>query len=129
MNRSITASEIEERLRKTGGTAFRCENAAVRVDEGLALAASAVNALRRDGLSALEAARTAPPERRELALPVLPELDCSADMPQFTVSVVNAAQLTGGLLDLHPARTYVPLELTADIPATCAPMMPTEMRV
>ena len=116
-NRSITASEIEERLRKTGGTAFRCENAAVRVDEGLALAASAVNALRRDGLSALEAARTAPPERRELALPVLPELDCSADMPQFTVSVVNAAQLTGGLLDLHPARTYVPLELMADFPA------------
>ena len=116
-NRSITASEIEERLRKTGGTAFRCENAVVRVDEGLALAASAVNALRRDGLSALEAARTAPPERRELALPVLPELDCSADMPQFTVSVVNAAQLTGGLLDLHPARTYVPLELMADFPA------------
>ena len=50
-------------------------------------------------------------------MPVLPELDCSADMPQFTVSVVNAAQLTGGLLDLHPARTYVPLELMADFPA------------
>ena len=116
-NWAITAAEIEERLKKTGGTAFRCESAAVRVDEGLALAASAVNALRRDGLSALEAARTAPPERRELALPVLPELDCSADMPQFTVSVVNAAQHNGGLLDLHPAMTYVPLELMADFPA------------
>ena len=116
-NRSITAPEIEERLKKTGGTAFRCEIADVRVDEGLALAASAVNALRRDGLSALEAARTAPPERRELAIPALPELDCSADMPQFTVSVTNAAQLTGGLLDFRPARAYVPLELMADFPA------------
>ena len=116
-NRAITASEIEERLKKTGGTAFRCEKAAVRVDEGLALAASAVNALRRDGLSALEDARTAPPERRELPLPELPDIDCTADVPRFTVSVTNAAQLTGGLLDLRPARAYVPLELMADFPA------------
>ena len=116
-NRAITASEIEERLKKTGGTAFRCESAAVRVDDGLALAASAVNALRRDALSALEEARTAPPKRRELPVPSLPDVDCAADVPQFTVSVTNAAQLTGGLLDLRPARAYVPLELMADFPA------------
>lgn len=116
-NRAITSPEIEERLKKTGGTAFRCESAAVRVDDGLALAASAVNALRRDGLSALEEARTAPPKRRELAVPPLPDIDCSADAPQLTVSVTNAAQLTGGLLELHPARAYVPLELMADFPA------------
>ena len=116
-NRAVTASEVEQRLKKTGGTAFRCENAAVRVDGGLALAASAVNALRRDGLSALEAARIAPPERRELPVPELPDIDRAADVPRFTVSVTNAAQLTGGLLDFRPARTYVPLELMADFPA------------
>ena len=116
-NRAVTAAEIEERLKKTGGTAFRCEKAAVRVDEGLALAASTVNALRRDGLSALEAARTAPPKRRELPVPELPDVDCSADAPKLTVSVTNAAQLTGGLLDFRPARAYVPLELMADFPA------------
>ena len=115
--RPIAAGEIESRLKKTGGTAFRCEQAAVTVEDGLSLPASAVNALRRDALAALAAARTAPPIRRELPPPPLPDIDCTADAPRLTVSVANAAQLTGGLLDLRPARTYVPLELLADFPA------------
>lgn len=116
-NRSITAEEIEGRLKKTGGTAFRCERAKVTVDGGLSLPVSAVNALRRDALAALTAARTTVPSRRELPVPPLPDIDRAADAPQLTVSVTNAAQLTGGLLDLRPARTCVPLELLANFPA------------
>ena len=116
-NRAVTAEEIEGRLKKTGGTAFRCAGAEVTVEDGLSLPASGVNALRRDALAALAAARTAPPVRRELPVPPLPDIDCAADTPRLTVSVTNAAQLTGGLLDLCPARTYVPLELLADFPA------------
>lgn len=116
-NRSVTAEEVESRLKKTGGTAFRCQRADVTVDEGLSLPVSAVNALRRNALAALSAARTAVPARRELPVPPLPDIDCAAAAPRLTVSVTNAAQLTGGLLDLRPARAYVPLELLADFPA------------
>ena len=116
-NRSVTAEEVESRLKKTGGTAFRCERAEAAVEDGLSLPVSAVNALRRDALAALSAARTAVPARRELPVPPLPDIDCAAAAPRLTVSVTNAAQLTGGLLDLRPARAYVPLELLADFPA------------
>ena len=64
--RALDGLELEARLRKTGGTAYRCDTVVTLVDEGLSLSASAVNALRRDALAALTAARTAPPKRREL---------------------------------------------------------------
>lgn len=57
---------------KTGGTAFRVERCNVALDEGLMLPASAVNALRRDALAALERALTAVPERRTAAVTPLP---------------------------------------------------------
>ena len=109
-NRSLTAEEVETRLNKTGGTAFRCVSVSAEVEDGLSLPASAINAMRRDALSALEAARCAVPERRELDLPSLPDLDCSAASPAFTVSVVSAAQLHA-VLPFRPARIDLPLEL------------------
>ena len=112
-SRAVTAEELEDRLRKTGGTAYRCEAVTAEVDEGLSLPASAVNALRRDTLAALTEVRTAPPSRRELPVPPPPAGDCAASKPQFTVSVTTAAQLTPELLALGPARVYVPLELLA----------------
>lgn len=111
-NRSITAEEVEMRLNKTGGTAFRCVSVSATVEEGLSLPASAINALRRDALSALEAARCAVPERRELPLPELPDTDHSVSTPEFTVSVTSAAQLNA-VLPFSPARMDMPLELLA----------------
>ncbi|MCI7712850.1 MAG: U32 family peptidase [Clostridiales bacterium] len=112
-SRAITAEELCQRLRKTGGTAYRCKAVTAEVDEGLSLPASAVNALRRDALAALTDARTAPPQRRELPVPPPPAGDRAAAAPRFTVSVTTAAQLTPQLLALGPARVYVPLELLA----------------
>ena len=112
-SRAVTAEELCQRLRKTGGTAYRCKAVTAEVDEGLSLPASAVNALRRDALAALTDARTAPPQRRELPVPPPPAGDRAAAAPQFTVSVTTAAQLTPQLLALGPARVYVPLELLA----------------
>lgn len=113
--RPLTAEELTERLGKMGGTAYRCQTAEVTVDEGLSLPASAVNALRRDGLAAMAQERTAPPRRRELPAPPLPTADFSREMPDFTVSVTSAAQITPALLACHPARVYLPLELCAAI--------------
>ena len=112
-SRAVTAEELCQRLRKTGGTAYRCKAVTAEVDEGLSLPASAVNALRRDALAALTDARTAPPQRRELPVPPPPAGDRAAAAPRFTVSVTTATQLTPQLLALGPARVYVPLELLA----------------
>lgn len=114
--RGLTAEDLSARLAKTGGTPYRCVQTEVSVDPDLYLSASAVNALRRDALDALSAARSAPPRRRELPLPPLPGADCSQDVPQLTISVAAAAQLTEDLLSLRPARVYVPLEVLADLP-------------
>ena len=116
-NRSLTAEGVADRLKKTGGTASRCEAADIAVDEGLSLPASAVNALRRDALAALTEARTAVPDRRELPVPEPPDIDCAAAAPEFTVSVARMEQLTGGVLDLRPSRVYVPLEELAELDA------------
>lgn len=110
-SRALTAEETADRLKKTGGTAYRCENASVTVDEGLSLSAAALNALRRSVLCALSQARAAVPARRELPVPAPCQTDRSAETPQFTVSVSNPAQLTPELLALCPARVLIPLEL------------------
>ena len=113
--RALTGADLEARLRKTGGTAYRCDNVVTLVDDGLSLSASAVNALRRDALAALTAARTAPPKRRQLPLPPPPADTCSAAEPLLTVSVFRRDQLTEELLSLGPARVYAPLEVLAEM--------------
>ena len=113
--RPLTAGEVADRLGKTGGTAFRCESAEVTVGENLSLPASAVNALRRDALAALAAARTAVPPRREEPVPPLPEIDCAAETPALTVSLADLRQLSPALLAEEPARVYLPLEQLEDL--------------
>lgn len=113
--RSLTAEEVSERLKKTGGTAFSCTEADVRVEEGLSLPASALNALRRDALAALTEARLALPSRRELPPSPLPEETYAAGEPEFTVSVSALEQVTPELLAQAPARVYLPLETLEDL--------------
>jgi len=110
--RPLTPEDVSARLRKTGGTAFRCERVSAEVEVGLALSASSLNALRRDALSALAGVRTAAPHRREEAMPCLPALDCSETDPRFSVSVFTEEQLSA-VLPFAPARVIVPLELLA----------------
>ena len=113
-SRSLTAQEVEQRLGKTGGTAFRCERVSAEVEEGLALSAGALNALRREALDALAALRTAPPERRERPLPEPPEDGCAVREIAFTVSLSHGLQLTCELLALSPAVVYLPVERIDD---------------
>ena len=111
--KALTAADLETRLQKTGGTAFRCVDGSADVEEGLFLSAGAVNALRRDALAALEDARCAVPERREAGYAPLPDTDCTAEAPELTVSVATWAQAEA-LLPLSPARMDIPLELLAE---------------
>ena len=110
-NRALTAEEVEARLKKTGGTAFTVDFCAVTLDDGLAVSAGALNALRREALSQMEALRTAAPERRAFGFVPPTTVKNSADKPLLTVSLHCAAQLSEALIALAPARVYLPVEL------------------
>ena len=112
-SRALTAEELQTRLGKTGGTAFRVERCNVALDEGLMLPASAVNALRRDALAALERALTAVPERRTAAVTPLPPAAPGPREPQLTCSVSRADQLSDALAGC--AMLYLPLEILDEV--------------
>ena len=108
---TLTAEEVEARLKKTGGTAFTVDFCAVTLDDGLAVSAGALNALRREALSQMEALRTAAPERRAFGFVPPTTVKNSAEKPLLTVSLHRAAQLSEELIALSPARVYLPVEL------------------
>ena len=110
-NRALTAEEVEARLKKTGGTAFSVASCAITLDDGLAVSAGALNALRREALSQMEAQRTAVPERRAFGFVPPTTVKNSAEKPVLTVSLHRAAQLSEELIALSPARVYLPVEL------------------
>ncbi|WP_312280604.1 DUF3656 domain-containing protein [Oscillibacter sp.] len=110
-NRAVTAEDLETRLKKTGGTAYRCEAVSVTLEDGLSVSAATVNALRRDALANLSALRIAPPKRRVLSVPSLEKAADYAGEPALTCSLVRREQLTPALLALRPERVYLPLEL------------------
>ena len=110
-SRSLTREDLIARLQKTGGTAYRCRRTEAEVEEGLALSASAVNALRRDALAALTEARdrragspgTAGPSPARNRLR-------AGDAPTHRVRGGSSPQLTPELLACGPARVCAPLE-------------------
>lgn len=108
--RSVTAGEIETRLRKTGGTAFVVNDCAVTIDDGLSVSAAAINALRRDVISALETERTAVPERRKYPYAEPEYVDGQDRPPQITVSLVRVEQLTDALVEARPEMVYLPID-------------------
>ena len=61
VNVPLTREKVEGQLGRTGGTPFHCEKATARVDEGLSLPLSALNALRRQALEKLSQERARPP--------------------------------------------------------------------
>ena len=109
-SRPLDAEDLKQRLKKTGGTIFVPERITVHLDEGLSLPASAINALRRDALDLLTERRCAPPKRRSGQYTPVQKQPKITDIPQFTVSVHDPAQLSEDLLALSPARVYFPIE-------------------
>lgn len=114
-NRATTAQEIQEQLGKTGGTPYFIRHLDLELDEGLAVAKSALNALRRGLLEELTGLRSAPPKRRELPLPPLPGCpQWSAAPPRWVFSFSSPAQMPEDIFSLAPAWIDLPLsELAA----------------
>lgn len=108
-NRAITQEDVCQRLGKTGGSGFTCLEATAHVGQNLSLSAALINGLRRDVLAQLRGLRSAPPERCVHIAPEVPTHK-EVDLMEFTVSVSDLSQLSEPLLDLHPARVYIPLD-------------------
>ena len=107
----LTADALESRLRKTGGTPYRCENVAVHITPGLTLSAAAVNALRRGVLNALTAQRArrdVPRLGRPGRVTTFPGYRAH---PELTIQVTSREQITGRLLKMQPKVLYVPLHI------------------
>ncbi|MBQ9392801.1 MAG: U32 family peptidase [Oscillospiraceae bacterium] len=112
-HRALTEPELAARLSKTGGTVFTVSSVDVSLDEGLALSAAAVNALRRSVLEDLTRQLSAPPRSRSghavRPLSPLPPAPAAPSSPLLTCSVADPRQLTESLCAGVEA-VYLPLE-------------------
>ncbi len=113
--RSLTQRDLEQQLKKTGGTPYLCTHVHAVLDDGLMLPASALNAMRRDVIAELTARRGRVAPARLFAYNEPPRYDgISGDM-QLTIAVRSAEQITSRMLSMHPTVLYVPLsELVAN---------------
>ena len=74
------------------------------------LSAGAVNALRREGLTALEEVLCAVPERHTAQPEPLPDAPEEPVQPLLTCSLQKPEQLTQALADCRPEMIYLPVE-------------------
>ena len=112
----LSKDALEDRLKKTGGTPYYCTEVTASIASGVTLAASAINALRRDVLNMLTAQRArSAPRRIGRPRPVraVPGRHRHYDL---TVQVTTREQITGRLLKMQPAVLYVPMHILTEDP-------------
>lgn len=108
-SRALDEESVIAQLSKTGGTVFFVDQVHATIGEGLSLPLSALNALRRDALAQMEAARTALPTRRVLP-PSFPTRVRGANAaPAQHIALTRYAQLSEALLQASPAFLSLPL--------------------
>ena len=115
----LTEEAVKERLKKTGGTPFRCVDVEAVVEPGLTLSAASINAMRRDVLNmltALRARREAPAVCKPVRTPNYPG---QRGTPALTVQISTREQLTPALLRTNLAALYVPLHILAGDAMLC----------
>ena len=115
----LTEDALCERLSKTGGTPYYCQEITTDIDPNLTLSAAAINALRRDALNRLTALRA----RRDNPNIYRPEKTVTypgvKGAPAPIVQVTTKEQITEKLLKMKPEALYVPLHILAEDPVFC----------
>ena len=114
--RSLTPQDLEQQLKKTGGTPYLCTAVRSSLDPDLMLPASAINAMRRDVIAELTAKRGRAAPARLNAYDEPPRYDGIAGEPQLTIAVRTAGQITSRMLSMKPPVLYVPLSELAEHP-------------
>lgn len=114
--RSLTAQDLEQQLKKTGGTPYLCTSVRSSLDPDLMLPASAINAMRRDVIAELTAKRGRAEKPHLNAYDEPPRYDGISGEPQLTVAVRTADQITARMLSMKPTVLYVPLSELVEHP-------------
>ena len=114
--RSLTAQDLEQQLKKTGGTPYLCTSVRSSLDPDLMLPASAINAMRRDVIAELTAKRGRAEKPHLNAYDEPPRYDGISGEPQLTVAVRTADQITSSMLSMKPTVLYVPLSELVEHP-------------
>lgn len=114
--RSLTPQDLEQQLKKTGGTPYLCTAVRSSLDPDLMLPASAINAMRRDVIAELTAKRGRAAPARLNAYDEPPRYDGISGEPQLTIAVRTAGQITSRMLSMKPTVLYVPLSELAEHP-------------
>lgn len=114
--RSLTPQDLEQQLKKTGGTPYLCTAVRSSLDPDLMLPAFAINAMRRDVIAELTAKRGRAAPARLNAYDEPPRYDGIAGEPQLTIAVRTAGQITSRMLSMKPTVLYVPLSELAEHP-------------
>lgn len=114
--RSLTPQDLEQQLKKTGGTPYLCTAVRSSLAPDLMLPASAINAMRRDVIAELTAKRGRAAPARLNAYDEPPRYDGIAGEPQLTIAVRTAGQITSRMLSMKPTVLYVPLSELAEHP-------------
>ena len=114
--RSLTAQDLEQQLKKTGGTPYLCTSVRSSLDPDLMLPASAINAMRRDVIAELTAKRGRAEKPHLNAYDEAPRYDGISGEPQLTVAVRTADQITSRMLSMKPTVLYVPLSELVEHP-------------
>ena len=111
--RETTLDQLTAQLAKTGGTVYTAAGTQGEVDPGLALPVSAMNALRRQALAALDAARTQAPGWQVFPFQPPEIIPGPKEAPAFTLSFHRWEQLSRESLDQGPAIVYLPCQEAA----------------
>lgn len=114
--RSLTPQDLEQQLKKTGGTPYLCTAVRSSLDPDLMLPAPAINAMRRDVIAELTAKRGRAAPARLNAYDEPPRYDGIAGEPQLTIAVRTAGQITSRMLSMKPTVLYVPLSELVEHP-------------
>lgn len=121
--RPLTGEDVADQLSKTGGTPYRVTERQAQVGQGLSLPRSALNALRREAVEQLSAARTALPPRRHFPYAPLPKVANSTEPPALHVTLHSADQCSKALLETNPQRIALPVDEAASHPQVVADIL------
>ncbi len=115
----LSYDELEQRLKKTGGTPYYVTEVTADIASGVTLSAATINSLRRDALNMLTALR-ARTEQPRLGRPRnIAHFSGSRYHPGLTIQVTTREQITAKLLKMQPAVLYVPIHILTEDIAFC----------
>lgn len=112
INKPTSKEQIEKNLAKTGGTPFYINDICINLQDGLAVPASRINALRRQALESLMKTRGTAPVRRWIEPKPLEIAKKSVQNMQF-IAMVYTNEQAKAVRKCGITQIYAPLEVSA----------------